>query len=76
MTKPMLMILMPMCMALIVASVLTLAYLTRDSLVAATDQQIQVWKYQFRVQVAVELGKVEADSVLIVADTLVDGVSR
>jgi hypothetical protein len=76
MTKPVFMILMPMCMALIVASVLTLAYLTRDSLVAATDQQIQVWKYQFRVQVAVELGKVEADSVLIVADTLVDGVSR
>jgi len=76
MTKPVFMILMPLCMALIVASVLSLAYLTRDSLVAATDQRIQVWKYQFRVQVAVELVKVEADSVAIVADTLVGGVSR
>ena len=76
MTRPVFIVLMPICMALILAGALTLAYMMRDSLVAATDQQIQVWKYQFRVQVAVELGKVEADSVLIVADTLVDGVSR
>jgi len=75
MTKPVLMVFMPLCVALIVASVLTFAYLARDSLAAATDQRIQVWKYQLRVQVAVELGKVEADSVLIVADTL-EGVLR
>lgn len=76
MTKPVLITLIPLCVALIVASVLTFFCLAQNTMVAATDQTIQVWKYQFRVQVAVELGKVEADSALIVADTLVEEVSR
>ena len=72
MTRTVLKAFLPMCLALLVAGALTIAFLTSNSLVASTDRTVQVWNYQFRVQLAVELTKGEADTVLAVGDTLAE----
>ena len=72
MTKPMPCTVLPLWVAILAACLLTVVYFAKDTLVAETDQRIELWRYQFRVRLAVELRNVQSDSAGQVVDTLVE----
>jgi len=70
MVKPVLTALMPMCVALILASALMCAVLIRGTLTASADETVRIGHYQIHARVVLELWKVDVDTVPMVADTL------